>query len=47
MMKVYLSRKLNAMYQMTPIVIETNLNWAIPYWTRRQKQDPKIFWEIV
>lgn len=46
MMKVYMSRKLNSMYQMTPIVIETNLGWAIPYWTQRRKQNSKIFWEI-
>ncbi len=46
-MKVYTSRKLNLMFQMTPIVIETNLDWAIPYWTDRKKINPKIFWEFV
>lgn len=47
MMKVYASRHRNLSGQMTPIVIETNLDWAIPYWTQRRKQNPKIFWEIV
>ena len=46
-MRVYASRKLNAMFQMTPIVIETNLAWALPYWTERKKANPRIFWEIV
>ena len=46
-MKVYTSRKLNPMFQMTPIVVETNLAWALPYWQKRKKINPKIFWEIV
>lgn len=46
-MKVYASRKLNLMHEMTPIVIETNLAWAIPYWTERKRKNPKLFWEIV
>jgi hypothetical protein len=46
-MKVYASRRLNPMYQMTPIVIETNLEWAIPYWTERKKKNRKLFWEFV
>jgi len=45
-MRVYLSRKLNLLHQMTPIVIETNLAWALPYWTRRKKDNPKLFWTI-
>lgn len=45
-MRVYMSRRLNAMYAMTPIVVETNLAWALPYWQARKKQNPKIFWEI-
>lgn len=45
-MKVYLSRKRNLMGQMTPIVIETNLDWAIPYWTQRRKSNSKLFWEF-
>jgi hypothetical protein len=27
-----------------PFVIETNLDWAISYWTARKKHNPKIFW---
>ena len=46
-MKVYASPKLNFMYDLTPIVVETNLAWAIPYWTKRKKENPKIFWEFV
>jgi hypothetical protein len=46
-MKVYASRTKNLCHEMTPIVIETNLSWAIPYWTRRKMINPKIFWEIV
>ena len=29
-----------------PIVIETNLDWAIPYWTARKRTNPNIFWEF-
>ncbi len=47
MMKVYMSRKLNASFQMTAIAVETNLTWAIPYWTKRKQANPKIFWEFV
>jgi hypothetical protein len=46
-MKVYASNKKNLMHELTPIAIETNLEWAIPYWTKRKKMNPKIFWEIV
>ena len=47
MMRVYMSRHRNLMGEMTPIVIETNLAWALPYWIKRKQQNPKIFWEIV
>jgi len=47
MMKVYLSRKRNLMGQMTPIVIETNIGFALPYWTKRKQSNPNIFWEFV
>ena len=47
MMKVYASRKRNLMGQMTPIVIKTNLAWAIPYWTKRKMINPDLFWEFV
>ena len=46
-MKVYASRRLNALHQKTPIVIETNLAWAIPYWTERKRMNPNLFWELV
>lgn len=46
MMKVYASRHLNLSHQMTPIAIETNLAWAVPYWTERKKKNPNIFWVI-
>jgi hypothetical protein len=46
-MRVYMSRHRNMMGEMTPIVIETNLAWALPYWTNRRRHNPKIFWEIV
>lgn len=47
LMKVYASQKLNLMWELTPIVIETDLAWAIPYWTQRRKMNPKLFWEFV
>ena len=47
MMRVYVSRTRNLQGQMTPIVVETNLAWAVPYWTKRKKTNPKIFWEFV
>ena len=47
MMKVYASRMRNFQGKMTPIVIETNLDWAIPYWTDRKKSNPNLFWEFV
>lgn len=46
MMKVYLSKRTNLMGEMTPIVIETNLAWAIPYWIKRKQCNPNIFWVI-
>lgn len=30
----------------TPIVIETNLAWALPYWTLRKFINPAIHWKI-
>ena len=46
-MRVYMSPRLNAQFEMTPIVVETDLAWAVPYWTQRRKSNPRIFWEIV
>ncbi len=46
-MKVYTSRKLNLLFEMNPIVVETNIAWALPYWQKRKELNPKIFWEFV
>ena len=46
MMKVYVSKSKNLSGQLTAIVVETNLAWAIPYWTARRRINPKIFWTI-
>jgi hypothetical protein len=32
--------------QRTPLVVETNLQFALPYWTDRKLQDSSIYWEI-
>lgn len=29
-----------------PIVIETNLAWAYPYWEARKRFNPRIRWEL-
>ena len=29
-----------------PLVIETNIEWALPYWTKRKQLNPLIFWQI-
>lgn len=46
-MRVYMSRHRNLQGEMTPIVVETNLAWALPYWTQRRKHNSKLFWELV
>lgn len=46
MMYVYASKARNFWGELTPVVIETNLDYAIPYWTQRKQANPKIFWEI-
>lgn len=30
-----------------PFVIETNLEWALPYWTKRKQANPNIYWRFV
>jgi hypothetical protein len=45
-MRVYMSRHRNLSGELTPIVVETNLAWALPYWHKRRTMNPKIFWEI-
>lgn len=37
-MKVYVNGKL--------IVIETNVAWALPYWTARKRMNKRITWEL-
>jgi hypothetical protein len=44
MMKVYMSRARNLCGDMTAICIESNLAYAIPYWTARKEANPAIFW---
>ena len=43
-MRVYASRTRNCMGEMTPICIETNVAWALPYWMARRRVNPNIFW---
>jgi hypothetical protein len=45
-MYIYGSTARNYMGQLTPIVVESNLAYAIPYWTKRKLENPKLFWEI-
>jgi hypothetical protein len=45
-MYVYASKSRNLWGHMTPIVIETDLAWALPYWQARKRINPKIFWTI-
>jgi len=45
-MYVYASTHKNLMGEMTPIVVETNLAYAIPYWEQRKTQNPKLFWKF-
>jgi hypothetical protein len=37
-MRVFLNGRL--------IVVETNVAWALPYWTRRKQQNKRITWSI-
>lgn len=37
-MRVYLKRRL--------IVIETNVDWALPYWVERKRFNKDITWEF-
>jgi hypothetical protein len=31
----------------TPIVIESNIDWALLYWKRRRHANPNIYWKIL
>lgn len=44
-MRVYLKNSpRNLQGQRTPIVIETNIAWALPYWQARKNVNPDIYW---
>ena len=46
-MYVYLTTSpKNYMGERTPIVVETNLAWAVPYWEKRRQTNPDLRWEI-
>lgn len=45
-MRVYAGNHRDWQGLRTPIVVESNLDWALPYWTRRKQSNPKLFWEI-
>lgn len=40
-MRVFIGRN-----STTPVVIETNLAWALPYWQARKRHNPDIRWEF-
>lgn len=45
---VYLSTSpKNAAGLRTPIVIESNLAWALPYWTARKQTNPDLYWTLI
>lgn len=29
-----------------PVVVETNVAFALPYWTKRKETNPKIHWSL-
>ena len=37
-MKVFFNRRL--------IVVESNVEWALPYWTERRRMDERITWTM-
>lgn len=46
-MKVYLrGSPKNSQGQATPIVVESNIAWALPYWRQRRLINPDIYWVI-
>lgn len=46
-MFVYYGIALNRItHQRVPMVIETNVRWALPYWTARRAKDANINWRI-
>jgi len=48
MMKVYIGTwKHPVTGNRVPIAIETDIEWAIKYWTDRKKKNPDIWWEVM
>jgi hypothetical protein len=46
-MRVYLrGSPKNMQGQATPIVVESNIAWALPYWRQRRLINPDIYWVI-
>ena len=47
-MYVYGARKdkYHSIFGTAPICVESNLEWAIPYWTARKKINPALHWVI-
>jgi hypothetical protein len=45
-MYVYESRQRNLQGELTAISVESNLKWALDYWTQRKSVNPKLFWVI-
>jgi hypothetical protein len=46
LMYVYHGNKRGRYGERTPIVVESNLDWAIPHWTERKRHNKDINWEI-
>lgn len=48
-MKVYSKTDPTSKYtgERTPLCVETNLEFALPYWTARKKINRNLYWEIV
>lgn len=37
---------MNVFYSGRLLVIETNVAWALPYWTERKRHDKNITWSM-
>jgi hypothetical protein len=47
MMRVYLrGSRPDAWGNPMPIVIESNVAWALPYWQDRKRSNPDIYWRM-
>jgi len=45
-MYVYASKARDCSGRLTAIVVESNLEYAIPYWNKRKQTNSKLFWEF-